>query len=299
MKKSTKITSIIIIFFLVIAIVIIGRAMIGNHFKKKFSKRPPPGIIVSEVVQNEFSDNIDSFGTAISKRTKTFRIEKENLLTELKLRKFVKKDEIIVELKDKVIRAPFSGVLGYRGITEDVLGSENSVIVTLDDSREIFTDLKIPEKFAPVLSKGLRVEAKFSGMKDKIYQGYVNGVSSRINAETRSILTRVKIDNSNFDIIPGTLLEVTLKFNKRSSLSVPDTSVILEGNKSYVYKISEDNIANRSEIKIGLRDDGNIEVIGGLNIGDIIAAEGLKKVKPNSKIKPCLLYTSPSPRDRG
>ena len=286
MKKSTKITSIIIIFFLVIAIVIIGRAMIGNHFKKKFSKRPPPGIIVSEVVQNEFSDNIDSFGTAISKRTKTFRIEKENLLTELNLRKFVKKDEIIVELKDKVIRAPFSGVLGYRGITEDVLGSENSVIVTLDDSREIFTDLKIPEKFAPVLSKGLKVEAKFSGMKDKIYQGSVNGVSSRINAETRSILTRVKIDNSNFDIIPGTLLEVTLKFNKRSSLSVPDTSVILEGNKSYVYKISEDNIANRSEIKIGLRDDGNIEVIGGLNIGDVIAAEGLKKVKPNSKIKP-------------
>ena len=85
MKKSTKITSIIIIFFLVIAIVIIGRAMIGNHFKKKFSKRPPPGIIVSEVVQNEFSDNIDSFGTAISKRTKTFRIEKENLLNELNL----------------------------------------------------------------------------------------------------------------------------------------------------------------------------------------------------------------------
>ena len=286
MKRSTKITSIIIIFFLIIATVIIGRTMIGNHFKKKFSKRPPPGIIVSEVVQNEFSDNIDSFGTAISKRTKTFRIEKENLLTELNLRKFVKKDEIIVELKDKIIRAPFSGVLGYRGITEDVLGSENSVIVTLDDSSEIFTDLKIPEKFAPVLSKGLRVEAKFSGMKDKIYQGYVNGVSSRINAETRSILTRVKIDNSNFDIIPGTLLEVTLKFNKRSSLSVPDTSVILEGNKSYVYKISEENIANRSEIKIGLRDDGNIEVIGGLNIGDVIAAEGLKKVKPNSKIKP-------------
>ena len=286
MKKSTKITSIIIIFFLVIATVIVGRAMVGNHFKKKFSKRPPPGIIVSEVIQNEFSDNIESFGTAISKRTKTFRIEKENLLTELNLKKFVKKDEVIVELKDKVIRAPFSGVLGYRGITEDVLGSENSVIVTLDDSREVFTDLKIPEKFAPVLRKDLRVEAKFSGMKDKIYQGAVYGVSSRINAETRSILTRVKIDNSNFDIIPGTLLEVTLKFNKRLSLSVPDTSIILEGNKIYVYKISEENMANRSEIKIGLRDDGNIEVVEGLSVGDIIAAEGLKKVKPNSKIKP-------------
>ena len=71
-----------------------------------------------------------------------------------------------------------------------------------------------------------------------------------------------------------------------SSLSIPDTSIILEGNKAYVYKVSEDNIASKLEIKIGLRDDGNVEVISGLNSGDIIVAEGLKKVRPNSKIKP-------------
>ena len=65
MKRSTKITTIIIIFFLIIASVIIGRTMIGNHFKKKFSKRPPQSIIVSEVIKNEFSDNIEIFGTAI------------------------------------------------------------------------------------------------------------------------------------------------------------------------------------------------------------------------------------------
>ena len=104
--------------------------------------------------------------------------------------------------------------------------------------------------------------------------------------ETRSILTRVKIDNSNYDLIPGSLLEVTLSFNKRNSLSIPDTSIILEGNKAYVYKISEENVASRSEIQIGLRNDGNVEVISGLNTGDIVVAEGLKKVKPNGKIKP-------------
>ena len=286
MKRSTKITTIIIIFFLIIASVIIGRTMIGNHFKKKFSKRPPPSIIVSEVIKNEFSDNIESFGTAISKKTKTFRIEKSNLISDLNLKKFVKKGEIIVNLKSENIIAPFSGVLGVRGITEDVLGSENSIIVTLDDSSEIYVDLKIPENFATVIKKDLSVIAKFSGIKDKVYKGKIDGVASRINAETRSILTRVKIDNPDNELIPGSLLEITLSTNKRDSLSIPDTSIILEGNKAYVYKVSKDNIANRSEIQIGLRNDGKVEVTSGLNEGDIIVAEGLKKVRPNGKIKP-------------
>ena len=194
---------------------------------KKFSKRPPPSIIVTEVTKNQFSDNVESFGTAIPRKTRTFRIEKDNLQSELNLERFVKKGDLIVRLKDRVITAPYSGILGYRGITEDVLGSDNSVILTLDDSKEIFADLKIPEKYAPVLRKGLKVEAKFSGMKKKIYHGIIDGVSSRVNAETRSILTRVKIDNSNFEIIPGTLIEVTLKFNEKSD--IPDTSIIFGG----------------------------------------------------------------------
>ena len=286
MKRSTKITTIIIIFFLIIASVIIGRTMVGNHFKKKFSKRPPPSIIVSEVIKNEFSDNIESFGTAISKKNKTFRIEKSNLISDLNLKEFVKKGEVIVKLKSENIIAPFSGVLGVRGITEDVLGSENSVIVTLDDSSEIYVDLKIPENFATVIKKDLSVIAKFSGIKDKVYKGKIDGVASRINAETRSILTRVKIDNPDYELIPGSLLEITLSTNKRDSLSIPDTSIILEGNKAYVYKVSKDNIANRSEIQIGLRNDGKVEVTSGLDEGDIIVAEGLKKVRPNGKIKP-------------
>ena len=286
MKRSTKITTIIIIFFLIIASVIIGRTMIGNHFKKKFSKRPPPSIIVSEVIKNEFSDNIESFGTAISKKNKTFRIEKSNLISDLNLKEFVKKGEVIVKLKSENIIAPFSGVLGVRGITEDVLGSENSIIVTLDDSSEIYVDLKIPENFATVIKKDLSVIAKFSGIKNKIYKGKIDGVASRINAETRSILTRVKIDNPDYELIPGSLLEITLSTNKRDSLSIPDTSIILEGNKAYVFKVSKENIANRSEIQIGLRNDGKVEVTSGLNEGDIIVAEGLKKVRPNGKIKP-------------
>ena len=85
MKRSTKVISVVIIFFLIIASVIIARTMIGNHFKKKFSKRPPPGIIVTQVIQENFSEKISSFGTAVSKKTETFRIKKNELNSELKL----------------------------------------------------------------------------------------------------------------------------------------------------------------------------------------------------------------------
>ena len=81
-------------------------------------------------------------------------------------------------------------------------------------------------------------------------------------------------------------MEVSVKFNLRNSLSVPDTSVMIEGDKSYVYKIDEENIANKTEVRTGLRGNKKIEIISGLEEGDVIVAEGLKKVRPRGKIKP-------------
>jgi len=286
MKRSTKTISIILIFFLIIAIVIIGRTMIGNHFKKKFSKRPPPGIIVTEVVEKEFSEKIETFGTAISKKSETFKIKRDDLFEELKLKNFVKKGEILINLKSGNIIAPFNGVLGYTGLTEDILVSNNIFIITLDDNSTIYSDIKIPENYSASIKKGLPVEVKLSSFKDKVFLGEVDFVSSRINADTRSLLSRVKIDNANLELISGSLLEVSVKFNLRNSLSVPDTSVMVEGDKSFVYKINDENIANKTEIKTGLRVDKNIEIISGLNEGDIVVAEGLKKVRPRGKIKP-------------
>ena len=286
MKRSTKTISIILVFFLIIAIVIIGRTMIGNHFKKKFSKRPPPGIMVTEVIEKEFSEKIETFGTAISKKSKTFKIKKDDLFEDLKLKNFVKEGEILIKLKSGNILAPFSGVLGYTGLTEDILVSNNIIIITLDDNSTIYSDIKIPENYSAFIKKGLPVEVKITSYKDKIFEGEVDFVSSRINADTRSLLSRIKINNKNLELISGSLLEVGVKFDLRKSLSVPDTSVMVEGDKSYVYKINNENIANKTEVKTGLRSDKNIEIISGLTEGDIIVAEGLKKVRPRGKIKP-------------
>ena len=81
-------------------------------------------------------------------------------------------------------------------------------------------------------------------------------------------------------------MEVTVKYNERRSLGVPDTSVMLEGDNAYVYKVIENNNVNKIKIETGIRNKGSVEVISGLNEGDIIVAEGLKKINPKGKIKP-------------
>ena len=286
MKRSTKTISIILVFFLIIAIVIIGRTMIGNHFKKKFSKRPPPGIIVTKVIEKEFAEKIQTFGTALSKKSKTFKIKKDDIYEDIKLKSFVKKGDVLIKLKSGNILAPFSGVLGYTGLTEDILVSNNIFIITLDDNSTVYSDIKIPENYSASIKKGLPVEVRLSSFKNKIFDGEVDFVSSRINADTRSLLSRIKVKNENLELISGSLLEVSVKFNLRKSLSVPDTSVMIEGDKSYVYKIIDENIADKTEVNTGLRSNKNIEIISGLSNGDIIVAEGLKKVRPRGKIKP-------------
>ena len=94
MKRSTKISTAILVFFLIITIVIVGRTMIGNHFKKKFSKRPPPGIIVTEVVAKDFSQKVSTYGTATPFRTKSYKIEKYEIVSPIEFNKKLKYEKI-------------------------------------------------------------------------------------------------------------------------------------------------------------------------------------------------------------
>ena len=286
MKRSTKIITIVTIFFLIITSVIVARTMIGNHFKKKFSKIPPPGIIVTEVIEQEFAEKLETFGTAISSKSKTFKIRKDEVSGELNLKEKVKKGDLILNLASGKILAPFDGIIGYTGLTEDIFISDNIFIITLDDNSTIYSDIKIPESHAPFIKKGLPVEAKVSSYGNKIFKGKIDFISSRINADTRSLLSRISINNQDLELLSGSLLEITVKFNLRDALSVPDTSIMMEGEKSYIYKVSDENITNKIQVDIGLRSDGKVEILSGLNEGDQIVAEGLKKVRPRGKIKP-------------
>jgi len=286
MKSAKKITIGIIIFFLIIALIIVGRYAVGLYFKKKFSKRPPPGVIVEVVGTKKFSQSLESYCTSLSSKTSTYKIKKNELLESINFNTKVAKGDVIAKLSTKTIIAPFGGVIGKRGISGSSLGSENTIILTLDDSAKILCDLKIPEVYTAILKKNLRLEAKFSAYKNKIYDGKIESVASRVDAQTRSILARAKINNKNSEIIPGSLLEIEIFYNEKEALGVPDTSIMYEGNKNFIYKIINNNIIKKIEVEAGIRNKGNLEILNGLTEGDKIVAEGLAKVRPGLKIKP-------------
>ena len=286
MKKSTKITSIIIIFFLIITTVIVGRTMIGNHFKKKFSKRPPPGIIVTAAKERVFENIISTYGTAAPVQTQSFKVEKYEILKPINYNQKVRKGDVIANLKNRKIIAQFDGIIGKREFSEDLEVSKSSILINLEDTSSIYCDVDIPEIFVPFIKVGLPVDIKFSGYKDKIYRGNVDSYASRISEETRSLATRIKMNNISGEILPGSFLEISIKYDVRESLSIPDTSTIVEGENVFIYKVDEKNKALKTKITTGDRYIGFVEVLNGLNIGDKIVAEGTKKVRPNLTIRP-------------
>ena len=286
MKRSIKITSIVIIFFLIIIIVIVGRTMIGNHFKQKFSKRPPPGIIVTTTQERIFENIVSTYGTATPIKTQSFKIEKYEILKPINFNQKVKKGDVIAELKNRKVIAQFDGVIGKREFSEDIEVSKSSILINLEDTSSIYCDVDIPEIFVPFIKVGLPVDIKFSGYKNKIYKGVVDSFASRISEDTRSLATRVKIDNMSGEILPGSFLEISIKYDVRESLSAPDTSTIVEGTNVYIYKVDEKNKVMKTKVTIGDRYLGFVEIIDGLNNGDKIVSEGTKKVRPNLTIRP-------------
>jgi|TARA_B100001250_G_scaffold404683_1_gene421032 membrane fusion protein (multidrug efflux system) len=287
MKRSKKVTIGIIIFFIIVATVIGGRTAMGIYFKKKFGKRPPPGVIVELVSEKKFNQTIESYCTALSSKTTSFKIKKSDLLEPIKFQKKVKKGGVIAKLQNKTITAPFTGTIGTRGISSSILGTD-SIMVTLDDANKILCDLQIPEVFAAVIKKDLQVNARFLAYKNKLYNGKIVSHASRIDAQTRSILARAQINNENLEILPGSLLDIEVFYNNEEALSVADTSIIFEDEKKFVYKILDNNKIQKTEVVTGIRKDGNLQILEGLSPNDRVIKEGLSRLSDGMLVRPIL-----------
>ena len=284
MKTSNKIKTFLILFFIIIFTVIAARHYVGLHFKKKFSVRPAPGVIVTTVEKSYFYKSIETFGTAIAQNSKTYRVKKENIVGNFNIEnRFVKKNDIIVALKDNEnIIADFEGKLGKREIAQGVLGTD-SLIITLDDLKKIIIDIKVPENYVSFLKTNLKAEISSSSFKKK-FKGKVGSVSSRIDPSTRSILARIIVDNPNFEIIPGQLMTVKVIYDEVEQMGVPESSVVIQGKVAFVYIVNGDTVEKKN-IKIGKRNFGKVSIISGVSEGDQVISEGVSKVRNNSKVK--------------
>ena len=284
MKTSKKITIFLIILAIVIASVIVARHFVGKHFQKKFSKYPPPGVIVEVVQSSNFFDSIETFGTALSKKNKNFRVKKSEIVDEkILIGKVFNEGEVLLRTKNEVIIAPFKGVLGKREIAQGVLGTE-SFILTLDDTSSIILNIKVPEIYLKILKPGLVAEVR-SDAFDKIFYGKIDSVSSRVDPSTRSVLASITVDNKNLELVPGMLLDIQIIYNETKEIGVPENSLLIQGDTAFAYKVVEDNTIEKIEVKIGKRNYGKVSILDGLSVGDKIVKEGISKVRDKIKIK--------------
>jgi len=284
MKTANTIKTLLIVIFIIIFSIIAARHFVGLHFKKKFSVRPPPGVIVKVVEKSTFYNSIETFGTAIALNSKTYRVKKKEIRGKLDIEnRFVKAGDIIATLKnDEQVVAEIDGRLGKREIAQGVLGTD-SLIITLDDLKKIVIDIKVPENFVGILKSGLKAEITSTAF-DKKFNGNIESVSSRVDPSTRSILARVIVDNSKFKIIPGQLLSVKIIYDEIQQIGVPESSVTIQGKTAFVYVVNGETV-DKTNIQIGKRNFGKVSVLDGVLEGDQIVVEGITKVRNKSKIK--------------
>ena len=287
MKTKNKIIVFLSIFSLIIASIIIGRAFINSKIDDaiKKARNRPIEVVSYTVKESDFYQSIETFGTAIANKSFSIRIKKENIIKSIDFNKqqIIKKGTMIASLKDRNIIAPFDGRLGKREITPGILGNNNSIIATLDDSTKLKVDIKLPENYVGILKNGLKVQAT-SDAFNKIFTGEVKTVSSRVDPTSRSILAQIEILNPNLELIPGILLNIKVIYDERDSISIPEESLIIQGDNKFVYLI-DNNVLKRKNVRIGLRNFGKVEILSGLEIGDNIVAEGTNKVRNKAKVK--------------
>lgn len=193
-------------------------------------------------------------------------------------------DAVTARLADRQIRAPFSGILGFRRVSPGTLVTPNTVITTLDDISIIKLDFPVPEVFIPSLRAGQEIHARSVAYPDHEFTGIVSTISPRVDPLTRAVMVRAKIPNEAEMLRPGMLLTVSLVKGSRVSMVIPEEALVPVQNRQYVYLTDPTNHVERRTVEIGRRRPGIVEILSGLKIGDKIVVEGMMNLRPGAEI---------------
>ncbi|MDG2242400.1 MAG: efflux RND transporter periplasmic adaptor subunit [Rhodospirillaceae bacterium] len=188
-------------------------------------------------------------------------------------------------LSDYTIRAPFAGRLGTRRISVGALVTPGTVITTLDDLSIVKLDFSVPETFLSTLSVGLDIEATTAAYSDEVFKGQVISIDTRVNPTTRSVDIRAEILNDDRRLRPGMLMVVDLIKDRRESLMIAEESLVPSENQQFVFVVSNDNRVERVPVTIGRRRPGSVEVLEGLELGDLVVTEGNTSLTSGNSVR--------------
>lgn len=189
---------------------------------------------------------------------------------------------------DRVIRAPFSGVLGLTTVTAGTLVNPGAVIATLDDIATIRVDFQVPERHLGTLRAGTPIAASSDAFPGETFSGRIALVDTRVNDQTRSVTARAEFPNPGRRIRPGMSLRVAVRQGERQAAALPEAAIQYEGDSAFVYRIASGErgqTAQRVEIETGAVEGGFVEIVSGLNVSERVVASGLNRIQPNAPVR--------------
>ena len=189
---------------------------------------------------------------------------------------------------DRLIRAPFAGVLGLSSVTAGTLVNPGGIITTLDDIDVVRVDFPVPERYLGVLRAGTPIRATIDAYGDEVFGGRIALIDTRINEQTRAVTARAEIPNPGARIRPGMAVQVAVQQGQRTAPAAPEAAVQYEGEGAFVYRIARGDrgsTAQRVEVATGSVEGGFVEIVSGLNAGDSIVGSGLNRIQPGAPVR--------------
>jgi membrane fusion protein (multidrug efflux system) len=207
--------------------------------------------------------------------------------------------------RDRVLVAPFDGVLGFRMVSVGSFVRPGDVVATLIDDSVMRLDFAVPSIFLMSLKPGLAIEATSKDVPGRTFKGTVASIDNAIDPVTRSVRVRAMIPNADGSLKAGMYAAVTLLTEPRKALSVPESALQPLGPETFVWVLAKGDdgpVANRVKIEAGLRQSGRVEVMAGLQDGQRVVTEGALRLREGAVVKiqdPAILKPKAAARTGG
>lgn len=186
-------------------------------------------------------------------------------------------------VRDRVVRAPFDGVLGLREISRGAYVDPETLITTLDETEVLRLNFSVPERFLAEIRPGMEARARARGFPERTFDGEVRRVDSRVDPVTRSVRVQTELENEDGRLKPGMFMTVQLVLRTRESPVIPEEALILEGEERYVYVVREER-AHRVTVETGERTVGRVEILDGLEKGELVVTLGHQKIRDGARV---------------
>lgn len=193
-------------------------------------------------------------------------------------------DYVRAQIAKTEIRAPFSGKIGLKNVSQGSFVSSTDVIATIQQTDVLKIDFTVPERYTSVIAVGDQINFSVENQAGE-YQAKVFAIEPRIDQETRNVMIRAVYRNDKSSIFPGAFAKIELIANKQeASIMIPTEAVIpeLKGKKVFVARGGK---AVSSPVKTGTRTDALIEITEGLKEGDTVITTGIMSLKPDAPVR--------------